>query len=372
VESWRDQATFGVRTVSPTERVAADEVQTRGFVKVAQNPKDQAKAYRQVGTRLRQLIWDPLAADLETADMVFVVADGSLHLVSFTSLPTGDRDYLLESPFTLHNLTAEKTLTEEHARVKAEGRLVALGGADYRPEGKDEAALDLQAARNFTPGDISLNFGALPHAKDEARQINDIWSDQGRPTVLLMGSDATEANLKANLPGCQVVHLATHGFFLPRPAELARADRWDNPLVRSGLALAGANGWHQQTAGNNDGILTAQEVSAMNLTGVRWAVLSACDTGLGELDTRGEGVFGLRRAFALAGAETVIMSLWAVDDESTHLWMEALYTARWQNGATTAAAVRQASLQILDQRRQAGLSDHPFYWAGFTAAGHWQ
>jgi CHAT domain-containing protein len=109
----------------------------------------------------------------------------------------------------------------------------------------------------------------------------------------------------------------------------------------------------------------------MNLDGLDWAVLSACNTGLGEIQS-GEGVFGLRRAFQLAGARTVIMSLWQVDDSSTRLWMQDLYRARFLHGAATSDAVRTATLSALSHRRTAHLSTHPLYWAAFLAAGEWR
>ena len=144
-----------------------------------------------------------------------------------------------------------------------------------------------------------------------------------------------------------------------------------NPLVLSGLALAGAN--HRQAAGprEEDGIVTAEEIAALDLRGVQWAVLSGCETGTGET-TAGEGVFGLRRTFRLAGARTVIMSLWPVDDEATRDWMGALYRYRLAKDLATIDAVRKASLDLLAARRAAGLDTHPFYWAGFVAAGDWR
>jgi CHAT domain-containing protein len=109
----------------------------------------------------------------------------------------------------------------------------------------------------------------------------------------------------------------------------------------------------------------------LNLQGVEWAVLSACNTGVGEVKA-GEGVFGLRRAFQVAGVRTVIMSLWPVDDQATRVWMRALYQNRLQKRLSTADAVREASLSALRQRRARGESTHPFYWAAFVAAGDWR
>ena len=115
----------------------------------------------------------------------------------------------------------------------------------------------------------------------------------------------------------------------------------------------------------------AASVASVNLEGVEWAVLSACDTGLGELKA-GEGVFGLRRAFQVAGVRTVIMSLWSVEDRAARQWMLALYRGRLQRRLDTADAVREASLTVLRDRRARGQSTHPFYWAGFVAAGDWR
>jgi CHAT domain-containing protein len=144
-----------------------------------------------------------------------------------------------------------------------------------------------------------------------------------------------------------------------------------SPLLLSGLAFAGANERATATEGMDDGVLTAEEVAALDLGGVEWAVLSACDTGVGEIRA-GEGVFGLRRAMQVAGVHTLIMSLWPVDDEATREWMKALYRGRLTGGLDSAAAVRAAGMHVLKQRRAAGESAHPYYWAAFVAAGDWR
>jgi CHAT domain-containing protein len=142
----------------------------------------------------------------------------------------------------------------------------------------------------------------------------------------------------------------------------------ENPLHLAGFALAGANRRDSVGTGAEDGILTAEEIAALDLSGVEWAVLSGCDTGLGDL-AAGEGVLGLRRAFQIAGARTVIMSLWSVEDEATRQWMTALYRHRTTTATTTAEAMRAATLDVLGARRRAGLSTHPFSWGAFIAAG---
>ena len=135
--------------------------------------------------------------------------------------------------------------------------------------------------------------------------------------------------------------------------------------------MAGANRRDDAAYEENDGILTAQEIAVLDLRGTEWAVLSACDTGLGSLRA-GEGVFGLKRAFELAGARTLVLSLWAVDDDATRQWMGALYRHRFIGGESTIEAVNAAGAEILRRRRSRGESTHPFYWAGYIAAGDWR
>jgi CHAT domain-containing protein len=242
-----------------------------------------------------------------------------------------------------------------------------------------------------------MQFTPLAGTSREVRDVAALWMEDS-PAQVLEGRNASEQAFKREAPGHRVLHLATHGFFLGndcappsrttrsvgglttvqantanRPNQPGRSTSAlsENPLLMSGLALAGAN--RRAAAGPNedDGVLTAEEVSALNLEGVEWAVLSACDTGLGQVKA-GEGVFGLRRAFQVAGVRTVIMSLWSVDDQATRVWMRALYQGRLQKGLSTAEAMHNASLSVLRERRARHQSTHPFYWAAFVAAGDWK
>jgi CHAT domain-containing protein len=157
----------------------------------------------------------------------------------------------------------------------------------------------------------------------------------------------------------RILHLATHGFFQASPPAAPAAD---NPLLRSGLALAGAN---LSRSGAGDGRFTALEASGLDLWGTRLVTLSACDTGVGEVKN-GEGVYGLRRAFFLAGTESLVMSLWPVSDYITRQMMVAYYTGL-QRGLGRGEALRQAQLLMLHRQDR-----HPFYWAGFIQAGDWK
>ena len=358
---WRSQVAVGLPADGQATGGNGGSPESRGFVKVSRDPALRSREYVEAGELIRRLVWDPVSRELAGADQVFIVPDGGLHMLSFSALPRPAGGYLVEEPRILHLLTTEKNLLLESPAVAGSGRMLALGGVAYGEAGPADGAGGLAGMR----------FAELPEAGREARAVAELWTRKDRTAELLLSGDATEGAFKSALGGAQVLHLATHGFFLPGTAGESADGSWDNPLARSGLALAGANHW-QESSGAEDGILTAQEVAALNLGSVQWAVLSACDTGLGEVSGRGEGVFGLRRAFALAGARTVIMSLWAVDDQQARVWMDRLYRGRWYEGISTARAVRQASLAVLAERRAAGLSDHPYYWAGFQAAGDWR
>jgi CHAT domain-containing protein len=163
-----------------------------------------------------------------------------------------------------------------------------------------------------------------------------------------------------------VLHIATHGFFI-NDAQ----GRIVNPLLRSGLALTGANlkpaqGRDGDGSAAREGILTALEAANLDLWGTKLVTLSACDTGIGEIKN-GEGVYGLRRAFFLAGAETLVMSLWPVSDYVTRELMNDYY-AGLKQGLGRGDALRQAKLAMLSRR---GSRQHPFYWASFIQAGEW-
>jgi CHAT domain-containing protein len=238
----------------------------------------------------------------------------------------------------------------------------------------------------------AMRFGPLPQSRLEAEEIAHLWkkgSEGSKDVVALTGAEANEAAFKMKAPGRRVLHLATHGFFLEGrcPSGLSGGQRGtgpgtpeerrllpsvgENPLLLTGLALAGAN--HREAAGpeEEDGILTAEEVASLDLSGMDWSVLSACDTGTGKIE-EGEGIFGLRRSFHVAGARTLVTSLWKVEDEAAREWMRALYKARFVKGMRTAQSVREANLKVLRERRKKGRSTHPFYWGGFVASGDWR
>ncbi len=200
----------------------------------------------------------------------------------------------------------------------------------------------------------------LPGTKEEVELINQLLTGKGIQTEVYLGKDASESTLKSiKQPG--ILHIASHGFFLPQPkAEFGIiGDAEGNKLSSSGIILAGHNYILQnQIESEQDGIMTALEFSNLNLQGTKLVVLSACETGLGEI-VSGEGVFGLQRAFQLAGTEAIVMSLWKVSDEATSELMISFY-ANMLSGQTTRQAFRNAQLSL-----KAKYED-PFYWAAFV------
>jgi CHAT domain-containing protein/tetratricopeptide (TPR) repeat protein len=370
------------------------------------------REYRLAAGRLRERVWDPLLPSLGEARLVFLVPDGDLHLVSFASLSVEPSGYLVEVGPLLHLLAAERDLVEGSATSPAVGSLLAVGGPAFDAplfaalrEGLENrpaiaagaAALPAAAAFRSVPPRCSrfrdLRFAPLPATEREAERIAAAWREahaaEAPEALVLRGADASESELKRRATGRRVLHLATHAFFLddddcpsslpaargigglaPADERESAARAGDNPLLRAGLVFAGANRRAAAAGDEDDGILTAEEIAALDLHDVDWAVLSACDTGAGEV-VAGEGVLGLRRAFHTAGAGSLVMSLWAVEDEWARAWMEALYDARLRRRAGTAEAVRAASLAMLGRLRREGRPTHPFRWAGFVAVGDW-
>jgi CHAT domain-containing protein/tetratricopeptide (TPR) repeat protein len=371
-------------------------------------PGDASAAARASGIQLRRAIWDELAGHIGDATTVFVVPDDALSLVPLVALPGKKSEFVLEEAPVIHYLTAERDLVQAGAREPEPSQgLLAVGGpafddeSNFTTNGIDETAgpvaphtRPLRSTQSQCDSFQTMQFRPLAGTLQEVQDVAQLWRgiSAARAARVLVSNEATERLFKQEAPRHQVIHLATHGFFLgascPSTTEGLRAVGGlvsgsgsrtrevpqavtDSPLLLSGVALAGANRRASAGGGDEDGILTAEEVSGLDLSGVRWAVLSACNTGVGEVRAS-EGVFGLRRAFQIAGARTVIMSLWSVEDDATRLWMRELYDGRLTKGLNTADAVREASVTLLRTRRAAGQSTHPFYWAAFVAAGDWR
>jgi CHAT domain-containing protein/tetratricopeptide (TPR) repeat protein len=351
-------------------------------------------SYRDAARILSRLIWEPLHAEVEDAQTVFLVPDGDLHLVPFATLPNADGKYLIESGPTLHHLAAERDVST--AALSSRGRgLLALGGADFdaSPTPAPAAAPEVSTTTPFKLR--GLRFAPLPKTLTEARAIEDFWSQEKthQKVLLLEGSAANEARFQQEAAGRQIIHIATHAFSFDGTTSTAftgtrgfgalvsdESQRHlperdvtsltGSPLRLAGLALSGANHRHLASNGAQDGVLTAEEVAGLDLGTVEWAVLSACATGVGDVFP-GEGLLGLRRVFQIAGARTLITSLWPVDDDARR-WMTALYRARLVEKKSTQDSVRTATLTVLRDLRSEGKATHPFFWGPWIATGDWR
>jgi CHAT domain-containing protein/tetratricopeptide (TPR) repeat protein len=378
-----DGSTRAIR-LDRSSRIDAMIEKWRNAVTGGMPTRASERAARAAGLLLRRAIWDPLADALPDDGVILVVPDGAINLVNIAALPDDHSGYLVEAKARLHYLSAERDLVTMTAAADGASGLLALGGAAFGPI-PTAASTAAMRGGECSPLD-SVRFEPLPGTSREAATIVDLWKQSSGSNVQhLSGRGATEAAFKEQAPGRRLLHLATHGFVIGERCGSAAASTrgvgglagptgrtaTTNPLRLAGLAMAGANRRAAARAGDEDGIVTAEEIAALDLSAAEWTVLSACDTGLGEIRA-GEGVFGLRRAFAVAGARTTIMSLWSVEDRATLDWMAALYRARLLDRRSTAESVKHASLTTLRSRRARGLNTHPFYWAGFVAAGDWR
>jgi CHAT domain-containing protein len=225
----------------------------------------------------------------------------------------------------------------------------------------------------------------LPQTRAEIDRVRETFAAQFTDGALkvLSGQAATEAAFRQFGPQQRWLHLATHGFFAPASATGKNGGNGDDfslfgrqgvarfhPGLLSGVVLTGANAQH--SSGQDDGILTALEVEALDLSGVELAVLSACETGLGE-EAGGEGLLGLQRAFQVAGARTVVSSLWTVPDEPTSLLMQRFYDNLWRRRMSKIEALREAQIWMLSGGSTRQPADvPPANWAAFVLSGGWQ
>jgi len=356
--------------------------------------KKQKEEYQTIAQRIYNATVRPVEKHLSGKELVIVAPDGALNLVSFAGLIDEDGKYLIEK-YPIHYLSAGRDLIRLSEPEESGQNLLAIGDPDYNATvatrlGKSDSALyasvnpdEIYTNRNVRSGcgDLSsLEVKSLPYTRKEVEAIVQHWNASKKDkAAAFFGPQASEENFKSESKGKRIIHLATHGYYLEEhcnPEQKAARFGEDaqfigeNPLLLSGLLFAGAN-LHGQGADSvdaEDGILSAYEVSAMNLHGTDMVVLSACETGLGEVK-EGEGVYGLRRAFQMAGARTVVSALWPVSDKETASMMSELYT---ESNETLPEKMRRIQLAKINQLREGGFADHPFTWGAFIAMGDWR
>ena len=356
------------------------------------------------GVKLRQLVWDRLAVHLDNVNTVIILADGELTRLPWAALPGKVKNsFLLEEKAIAVASHGQQLATLLAAAAPTGNKALLVGGLVYDKPAAQTGPVGLPTYRNADlPVKERAAWNYLPGTLAEVQQIAKLVP-QGWQAELLEGRNAPPTGAHNQWSRVRYLHLATHGFFTSsalQPPRIAKVQPRDgllsaqlfdarhplatltgrNPMVLSGLVLSGAGLPPGQATVSNDGILTAEEIVDLDLRGLELVVLSACDTGLGEV-AGGEGVLGLQRAFALAGARTTIGSLWKVDDTATQLLMVEFYNNLWQGKRSKLEALRQAQITLMRRyepqtsKLRASANERrltPYYWAAFVLAGDWR
>jgi CHAT domain-containing protein/tetratricopeptide (TPR) repeat protein len=311
---------------------------------------------------LQRLVWEPLARHLPAGvHTIYLAPDGALTQVPWAALPGRKPDTALLEEYALavvpHGQLLLDALSGKARPPRENDALLAVGGVAYDEPPAAQVVADVRL-RAASAGSKVI-WPALPGT---AREVQHIVGLAGKhPVTARRGKVASTTQILRDLPDARWAHLATHGFFadpsMRSALQLSDKDYQRgrlgerigagarSPLVLSGLVLAGANILAKDPEKEDGGILTAEAIAGLNLDKMELAVLSACETGLGEV-AGGEGVFGLQRAFHIAGAKNVIASLWKVDDEATAALMRLFYHKLWREKLPALEALRQAQLTL--------------------------
>jgi CHAT domain-containing protein len=334
---------------------------------------------------LDKLVFQPLRPLIGKQKRLLISPEGELNLVPFAALIDERGRYRIEQYSISYLGSGRDLLRFELPRQSHSGPLV-IANPDFGSRHKVNPRLSLRGEKvapeeqgegeSATAVFSQFYFSPLPQTAKEGEALSELL-----PEATLLTKRSASKSAVSQIRSPALLHIATHGFFLEdlrlgsvkvRNAsgqdsgrvsqQVGRGgDRSENPLLRSGLALAGANEQKRE----DNGILTALEVSGLNLWGTKLVVLSACDTGVGEVKN-GDGVYGLRRSLVLAGAETQVMSLWAVSDKATRELMVSYYR-KLQQGEGRGDALREVQMEMLKRAEWR----HPYYWAGFIQSGLW-
>ncbi|WP_419581091.1 CHAT domain-containing protein [Stieleria magnilauensis] len=325
---------------------------------------DDEHTIDQLGEELRQLVWDPLFPSGETPARVFVSPDGPLTQCPLSALPTEQGGhYLVESCAISYTIAPRLMIQGDPGSESIDDRpnmLLLVGDIDYGD------VKNLRSARYY--------FSELAEANRELASIAEMFDRQmaGSEIVRLTGQNATEAMIRDRVPGAGVVHILSHGFYLP--IEDSGVDSQDrHPTSRAGLAVSNANrGINAADEGN--GVLWADELAMLDFTHAKLVVLSACDTAAGT-EAPGEGLLSLQRALATAGAESSVTTLWSIENLSTIALMQHFYRHLLIDGADVSEAVRLAKVSLIKQGiRESGTGSSrrlPIrQWAPFVVFGN--
>jgi len=386
VYAWVMKPTGEPKLISLGERAALREAQNaflgatavRGGRKLSTSENDPAANYL-------AMLWKPLQEAMGDSKTVFVSPDGFLCELPFGILQEEDESYLLER-YRFVYLSDPTNLARSEGPSKVdEGSLFAVGGVNYF---RRDAVGDSVSSRLTTRSRVGESWSSLPATRDEMQSLRDLHDfslEWESPMTVVEGKAATEERIRAELPGKRYVHIATHGYFEPDhlPSLLLDAEEKQSkaqlgeqiqavgllPGLLSGLVFAGVNGEPDPT--RDDGYLSAEEIQHLDLSACDLVVLSACETALGSARA-GEGLMSLRRSFSVAGADTVISSLWKVDDRATAQLMKDFYTNLWEKNMSRGEALHEAKVRMLRRNRiDNGGDAMPSTWGAFVLSGEW-
>jgi CHAT domain-containing protein/tetratricopeptide (TPR) repeat protein len=376
------------RTPGGREGVALTETEDRsGLTRPGGTPSrretesDAVKRLAPALETLARLVLGPLRSQIESFPRWLLCPDSALWLVPWQALPQDDGRYAIEQHL-IHLVVSGRDLVSPVGKTSMAPPVhFADPDFDLAEPGRGEISSPTRALAGLTAAELATVNRALPAGFRAARLEGTGKEAEGvRPLLarftdskpeLYLQAKATEARFR-ELHRPRVLILSTHGFFLDQSEASAAGRLPANPLLRCGLLLAGAN--HRVEAGGAggdnqglDGVLTGLEIVGSDLQGTSLVVLSACETGLGEVQS-GEGVAGLRQAFQLAGAQAVVATLWQIPDlESSRLMIG--FFGHLCSGLDPASALRRAQLDEIDLRRRTNGAAHPYYWAAFTLTG---
>jgi CHAT domain-containing protein len=312
---------------------------------------------------LYNLIWKPLLPYLQNATTVYNLPAGLLHKISFAALTDSSKGIQLIDQYDIHQLLSINELLDPTKTSTAAKTMALFGGANYDASitsSNKKATATNNGFRNAT-ANKNIHFNYLQGTKTEVETVANNATNSNFKIEIYIANNASEDHFK-QLSGSHaptILHIATHGFYFP-PTNTTN----DFPLLRSGLVLSGVNNyWGKDTILENkeDGILTAQEISNLNLLNTDLVVLSACQTALGDINGS-EGVYGLQRAFKMAGVKKLLMSLWEVPDAETAELMQLFYSNVFK-GYTYYTAFRKAQLALKTKYKDSTK------WAGFVLVG---
>ena len=300
-------------------------------------------------TTLYHSFWSPLASHFKNKKRIYFSGDGAYNQINISLLQ--GRDGYLGDQFDLVFLSNLKEILNGENRITP-GLAVFFGQPNFTLSvAAVQGENSKRDVRNLQMEEMKeADFSDLPGTKVEIANGSKILSGSGWKTRSYTGDDALESNLKL-VKNPELLHIATHGFFLEGGGI--------NPMLRSGLIFSGVK--NAEDIQGEDGVLTAYEASSLSLDSTRLVVLSACETGSGEVHT-GEGIYGLQRAFLIAGARNIIMSLWKVDDLAT----QKLMTLFYENLAAGKTIRNSFSIAQRALRRE---YPEPYYWGAFVLIG---